>query len=57
MVFNGAQFHLFVNHLPVIGFVGAVFALLVAMAIKSVDVKRFVLGLTVIAGLSSLPAL
>jgi hypothetical protein len=56
MVFNGAQFHLFVNHLPVIGFVFALVGLLVASFMKSVDVKRFVLGLTVIAGLSSLPA-
>lgn len=57
MVFNAAQFHLFVNHLPVIGFVGATLALLVAIRMKSIDVKRFVLGLTVVAGLSSLPAL
>lgn len=56
MVLNGAQFHLFVNHVPVIGFVGAVLALIVAMTMKSADVKRFVLGLTVVAGLSSLPA-
>lgn len=54
MVFNGAQFHLFVNHLPVIGFVGAVLALIAATAMQSLDVKRFVLALTVIAGLSSL---
>lgn len=57
MVFNGAQVHLFVNHLPVVGFVGAVLALIAGSVIKSVEVKRFVLGLTVIAGLSSLPAL
>lgn len=57
MVFNGAQFHLFVNHLPVIGFVGAALALMVATAMKSIDIKRFVLGLTIVAGLSSLPAL
>lgn len=57
MVFNGAQFHLFVNHLPVIGFLGAILALAVASLMKSIDVKRFVLALTVVVGFSSLPAL
>lgn len=57
MVFNGAQFHLLVNHLPVVGFVIAVFALLAASILRSMEVKRFVLMLTVIVGLSSLPAL
>jgi hypothetical protein len=57
MIFNGAQFHLLVNHLPVIGFIGAVGALIAASIIRSSDVKRFVLALTAVAGLSSLPAL
>lgn len=26
MVFNGAQFHMLVNHLPVIGFLGMAFS-------------------------------
>lgn len=57
MVLNGAQFHMLVNHLPVIGFVGVVLALMVASLITSSDVKKFVLGLTVVVGLSALPAL
>lgn len=57
MVFNGAQIHLLVNHLPVIGFVISVLALATASLMNSIDVRRFVLGLTLITGLSSLPAL
>lgn len=57
MVFNGAQFHLLLNHLPVVGFVGATIALIGAIALKSVEVKRFVLGIIIITGLSALPAL
>jgi hypothetical protein len=54
MVFNGAQFHMLVNHLPVIGFLGMVLALAVAMKIQSIDIKRFVLLATVIVGASAL---
>ncbi len=54
MVFNGAQFHLLVNHLPVIGFLGMVLALAFAMITKSLDIKRFVLIATAIVGLSAL---
>lgn len=43
MVFNGAQFHLLVNHLPVIGFLGVVLALAIATKVESLDIKRFVL--------------
>lgn len=57
MVFNGAQFHLLVNHLPVVGFIIAVAALAAAAVSKSADVKRFVLALTVVVGATSLPAL
>lgn len=56
MVFNGAQFHLLVNHLPVVGIAFAALALLCAMLLKSLDVKRFVLALTAVAGLAALPA-
>jgi cytochrome bd-type quinol oxidase subunit 1 len=54
MVFNGAQFHLLVNHLPVVGFVFIVFALIAAILSKSIDLKRFVLLSTVVVGLSAL---
>lgn len=54
MVFNGAQFHLLVNHLPVIGFMGVVLALIAALFLKSVDIKRFVLLGTIAVGLSAL---
>jgi hypothetical protein len=56
MVFNGAQIHILVNHLPVIAMVLSVPALILAILINSLDIKRFVLGFTVIAGLSALPA-
>jgi hypothetical protein len=57
MVFNGAQFHMLVNHLPVIGFLVIVLALLVALKWKSLDIRRFVLLGTVLVGLTGLPAL
>ena len=54
MIWNGAQFHLLVNHLPVIGFIGIIPAVAFAMVAKSLDVKRFVLATAVIVGLSAL---
>lgn len=57
MVFNGAQFHMMVNHLPVVGFIGIVLALLVTLKFKSPDVRRFVLLATVLVGLTALPSL
>jgi hypothetical protein len=57
MVLNGAQFHMLANHLPVIGFLGMVIALGVAIKMSSLDVKRFVLMATALVGLSSLAAL
>ena len=54
MVWNGAQFHMLVNHLPVIGFVGMVLALAVAVTVQSIDIKRFVLVATALVGLSAL---
>jgi hypothetical protein len=54
MVWNGAQFHMLVNHLPVIGFVGMVLALAVAVTVQSLDIKRFVLVATALVGLSAL---
>jgi hypothetical protein len=57
MVFNGAQFHMLVNHLPVVGFIGIVLALLVALKFKSLDIRRFVLLATVLVGLTALPSL
>ncbi len=56
MMINGAQFHLLVNHLPVVGFIGATLTLIVAIVVTSTAIKKFVLGITVIAGLSALPA-
>lgn len=57
MVFNGAQFHMLVNHLPVVGFIGIVLGLLVTLKVKSLDVRRFVLLATVVVGLTALPSL
>jgi hypothetical protein len=54
MVFNGAQFHMLVNHLPVVGFVFLIIGLGVAMRVKSLDIKRFVLLSTVLIGASAL---
>lgn len=54
MVFNGAQFHMLVNHLPVIGFLGMTMALVVALIVQSLDIKRFVLLATVVVGASAL---
>jgi len=54
MVFNAAQFHLLVNHVPVIGMFGMVLALLVAIQTKSRDIKRLVLLATTVVGLSAL---
>lgn len=54
MIWNGAQFHMLVNHLPVIGFIGVVPAIAFGMISKSLDIKRFVLVTTTIVGLSAL---
>jgi uncharacterized membrane protein len=54
MELNGAQFHLLVNHLPVVGFLWLLPALVVAIKVQSVEVKRFVLFATVIIGFSAL---
>ncbi len=51
---NGAQLHLLVNHLPVVGFIGVTLGLVVAFFLKSADVKRFVLAATVLVGVSGL---
>ena len=57
MVFNGAQFHMLVNHIPVIGFIGVVLTLTLVLFVKSLDLRRFVLLATVLVGLSALPSL
>jgi len=54
MLFNGAQIHLLVNHLPVIGFLGMVLALAVAIKVQSVEVKRFILLATILVGASAM---
>ena len=54
MVFNGAQIHMLVNHLPVIGFLGVVLGLLATLFLRSTDVKRFVLAATTVVGLSAI---
>jgi uncharacterized membrane protein len=53
MLFNGAQVHMLVNHLPVVGFIGMVLALGVAMLVQSRDIKRFALAATAVVGLSA----
>ncbi|MCX6125861.1 MAG: hypothetical protein NTV34_14095 [Proteobacteria bacterium] len=54
MLFNGAQLHLLVNHLPVVGFLGICLALLAATVLQSLEVKKFVLLATMIVGLTGL---
>lgn len=53
MVFNGAQLHMLVNHLPVVGLLGMILALAVAIKSKSAEVKRLVLIATVVAAASA----
>ncbi|MBP6219250.1 MAG: hypothetical protein KA436_11740 [Oligoflexales bacterium] len=54
MVFNGAQFHMLVNHVPVVGFLGVTLVLLMAIKVKSIEMKRFALLATALVGTSSL---
>lgn len=54
MIWNGAQFHMLVNHLPVIGFIGVLPAIVFAIVTASLDIKRFVLGIVTIVGLTAL---
>lgn len=54
MVYNGAQLHLLVNHIPVLGFPFLVLLLIVALFSKIAEVKRYTLVASVAIGLSSL---
>ncbi len=53
-MFNGAELHLLVNHLPVIGFIGCVLGLAASLISRSADIRRFMLAATILTGLSGL---
>ncbi|MCA9508217.1 MAG: hypothetical protein KC505_07355 [Myxococcales bacterium] len=53
-MFNGAQIHLMVNHIPVVGFLILTLCLLLTIFTHSGAIKRFILGLSVVIGLSAL---
>ena len=53
---NGAQLHLMLNHLPVMG---ALFSLLLlgwSLIRRSTEIQKLALGVALLAGLSSVPA-
>jgi hypothetical protein len=53
---NGAQLHLMLNHLPVMG---ALFSLLLlgwSLTRRSTEIQKLALGGALLAGLSSVPA-
>lgn len=56
IMFNGAQLHLIVNHLPIIGFVLFVPVILMASFTKRSDYKRLALLAATFLGLLALPA-
>ena len=56
MAFNGAQFHLLVNHIPVVGFPFLIVLLLIASETKIIEIKKFTLIVAVAIGMSSLAA-
>lgn len=53
---NGAHWHLFLNHLPVLGTVFGILLLLFAWARKSDEVKRVSLGVFVLTAVCAVPA-
>ncbi|HET9241054.1 MAG TPA: hypothetical protein VFO10_27565 [Oligoflexus sp.] len=55
-MFNGAQLHLIVNHLPIIGFVLFVPIILMASFTRRSDYKRLALLAAMFLGLLALPA-
>jgi hypothetical protein len=56
IMINGAQLHLIVNHLPIIGFVLFVPVILLACLTKRSDYKRLALLAATVLGLLALPA-
>lgn len=53
---NAAHWHLVLNHLPVIGMLFGVIAILLSFMSSHIAVKRLALGLVLLAGLFSIPA-
>jgi hypothetical protein len=56
MQLNGAHIHLLLNHVPVIGMVGAVVVLLWAVVADSDAVRRLALFVLLLVGISAVPA-
>ena len=56
IMFNGAQLHLIVNHLPIIGFVLFIPVILLAAFTRRSDYKRLALLAATFIGLLALPA-
>lgn len=53
---NAAHIHLAINHLPVMGSLFALIFLIVALILKSTDLKRAALLIVFLVGLGALPA-
>ncbi|MCB1169278.1 MAG: hypothetical protein KDK25_03035 [Leptospiraceae bacterium] len=53
---NPAHLHLLVNHLPVIGSIGALIALVISLFWKSEDFQKAALVIALVAGLTAIPA-
>ncbi|HQR35350.1 MAG TPA: hypothetical protein PLK30_21600 [Blastocatellia bacterium] len=53
---NGAHWHLFLNHLPVLGTFFGILLLLFAWAKNSNEIKRVSLGVFVLTAISAIPA-
>ena len=56
MTFNGAQAHMLVNHLPVMGSLFSLLVLVGGFLLKSVSVRRTGMALLMFSALSALPA-
>jgi len=52
---NAAHFHLLVNHIPIIGGALVLILLAYAMAVRSTEITRAALGLTVLVSLGTIP--
>ena len=55
MNLNGAQIHLFLNHVPVIGSLGILLILLVGLARRRDEFTRLALGLALLTALVTIP--
>jgi hypothetical protein len=53
---NGAQLHLMLNHLPVMGTLFSLLLLAWSLIRRSAEIQKLALGVALLAGLSSVPA-